>query len=97
MGQPLSGRGGIVAKTKQLKVGEWIVKPLFLSMAVVSAIGILQVVKGGSLGGAFYLLGERAFNTSTPGIALASLGGRELLRAYSIFSHPFLQDFRNTY
>lgn len=78
----------IIVKTKELKIETWILKPLFYSLAGVSALGILQVIKGGSLGGALYFLGERAFSLSTPGIALASLGGRQFLRAYSVFSHP---------
>ena len=78
----------LVARSKQLRAGEWIAKPLLFSLGMVALIGIAQVVKGGSLGGIVYFLGERAFSLSTPGIALTSLGGRELLRAYSIFSHP---------
>ncbi len=80
--------GTMVATSKELKAQDWIIKPLFLSLTVVSLIGIFQVVRGGSLGGLFYFLGERAFGLSTPGIALASWGGREVLRAYSVFSHP---------
>lgn len=80
--------GLIVAKSKDLKVKDWIVRPLLLSLVGVSLIAALQVTKGGSLGGLFYFLGERSFTLSTPGIALASLGGREILRAYSVFSHP---------
>ena len=78
----------VVAGTKDLKVGDWIVKPLTISMLGVSLIGILQVIKGGSMGGLLYFLGERSLDVSTPGIALTALGGREILRAYSTFSHP---------
>jgi len=78
----------LVARSKQLRAGEWIAKPLLFSLAMVALIGIAQVIKGGSLGGAVYYLGERAFSLSTPGIALTNIGGRELLRAYSTFSHP---------
>jgi O-antigen ligase len=35
-----------------------------------------------------YLLGERSFNISTPGIALTQILGRSFMRAYSTFSHP---------
>jgi O-antigen ligase len=45
-------------------------------------------VKGGTIGGLFYFLGERSFSLGTPGIALVSLNGAEYLRAYSTFSHP---------
>ncbi|MBI2103809.1 O-antigen ligase family protein [Candidatus Woesebacteria bacterium] len=63
-------------------------KPLSLSLIMISLIGILQFMKGGSLGGFLYLLGERSFNQSTPGIALSQFSGREYLRPYSVFSHP---------
>jgi hypothetical protein len=59
---------------------------LFLSATFFATIGIWQVLKGGTIG--LYLFGERSFSQSTPGIALASVGGREILRAYSTFSHP---------
>ncbi len=61
---------------------------LFFSLIFFCFIGVLQVVLGRTLGGAFYLLGERSFTLSTPGIALFSFGGRETLRAYSTFPHP---------
>ena len=65
-----------------------IVKVLFYSLTTFSLIGIFQFIKGGTIGGALYYLGERSFNQSTPGIALVSLMGAEHLRAYSTFSHP---------
>jgi len=58
----------------------WVVVESFLALA--------QVVKGGSIQGIFYYLGERKFTLSTIGIAQMSLGGEELLRAYGTFSHP---------
>lgn len=65
-----------------------IVKVLFFSLITFSLIGIFQFVKGGTVGGLLYFLGERSFNLGTPGIALVSLNGVERLRAYSTFSHP---------
>lgn len=65
-----------------------IVTTFFISLVVVSLIGIAQFIKGGTIGGILYYLGERTFNQSTSGIALVSLGGIEHMRAYSIFSHP---------
>lgn len=73
---------------------QWILKsPLFyraLSLAVIytSVIAILQFLKQQSLGGPLWFLGERLFLSSSPGIALADLFGRELLRPYGTFSHP---------
>jgi O-antigen ligase len=61
---------------------------LYFSLIFFSLIAILQFVLGKTLGGVFYFLGERSFNIFTPGIALAQIGGRDFLRAYSTFSHP---------
>jgi hypothetical protein len=49
-----------------------IVKTLFFSSITFSLIGIAQFIKGGTIGGLLYFLGERTFNQSTPGIALVS-------------------------
>lgn len=65
-----------------------IVYTLFYSSIFFSTIGIIQFVKGGTMGGLLYYLGERTFSQSTPGIALVSLNGAEYLRAYSTFPHP---------
>lgn len=73
---------------------QWILKsPFFyraLSLAVIytSVIAILQFIKQQSLGGPLWFLGERLFLSSSPGIALADVFGRELLRPYGTFSHP---------
>lgn len=61
---------------------------LFYSLVFFSIIGILQVLFGRTLGGLLYILGERSFSASTPGIALVEIFGRNYLRAYSTFSHP---------
>lgn len=61
---------------------------LFYSLIFFSVIGILQFILGRTLGGPLYLLGERNFNFSTPGIALTQILGRSFMRAYSTFSHP---------
>lgn len=53
-----------------------------------SMLGLAQIVKGGSLQGVFYWLGERRFNLTTIGIAQWSVIGNELIRAYGTFSHP---------
>lgn len=71
-------------KTKIKKM----VKILFYSATLVSVIGILQFIKGSTLGFPFNFLGERTFNLSTPGIALVQIFGIDYLRAYSVFSHP---------
>jgi O-antigen ligase len=65
-----------------------VIKILFWSSITFSLIGIFQFLKGATIGGPLYYLGERTFNMGTPGIALVSLNGVEHLRAYSTFSHP---------
>lgn len=61
---------------------------LFYSLILFSVIGIFQFILGKTLGGPLYLLGERSFDISTPGIALTQILGRSFMRSYSTFSHP---------
>ena len=65
-----------------------VAKTLCFSTITFSTIGLAQFIKGGTIGGLFYLLGERSFNVTTPGIALMNFLGRFYLRIYSTFSHP---------
>lgn len=51
-------------------------------------LGVSQVVKESSVGGIFWLFGERTFNVLTPGIARGTWLGRVFLRPYGTFSHP---------
>lgn len=53
-----------------------------------SLLTIAQYVNQGSIGGVLYFLGERSFNSQTPGIANASINGQLFLRPYATFSHP---------
>lgn len=69
-------------------VKKQILLPLLISGTVVSLLGIAQFIKGSTLGGLFYFLGERSFDLASPGIALVDINGRSFLRAYSTFSHP---------
>jgi hypothetical protein len=50
-------------------------------------LGLLQVMLGRTTGW-LWVLGERSFNVSTPGVATISVWGQELLRPYGTFSHP---------
>lgn len=61
---------------------------LFYSMLFFCFVGIVQFILQKTIGGPFYLLGERSFSVTTPGIALTSLLGRDFLRSYSTFPHP---------
>ena len=80
--------GLFVARAKDFNFSSWIAKPLFFSLIAVSAIAFIQFNLQGTTGGFLYLLGERSFTVTTPGIATFSLFGRELLRPYSVFPHP---------
>lgn len=64
------------------------IKLLVFSAVGFSLLGLSQFLKGGTLGGVFYFLGERNFNMATPGIALVNMFGQNYLRVYSTFSHP---------
>ncbi len=52
-----------------------------------SLLAILQFLLQRALGGPLWLLGERAFSASTPGIAQVNFT-RLLLRSYATFPHP---------
>jgi O-antigen ligase len=51
-------------------------------------LGLIQVLKQGSLGGPLWLLGERTFTIFTPGVARGAWRGEVFLRPYGTFSHP---------
>ena len=53
-----------------------------------SVLAIAQYINQGSIGGALYFLGERSFNSQTPGVANASINGELILRPYATFPHP---------
>ena len=51
-----------------------------------SLLAIAQFIKGSTLG--FWILGERTFSISTPGIAKFDFRGQQFLRPYGTFPHP---------
>ena len=53
-----------------------------------SVVAIWQFIIQKSIGGYLWFMGERTFNSLTPGIALGSWGGRSFLRPYATFPHP---------
>lgn len=63
-------------------------KPLFVSLCFSLLLALSQIISAKSAGGVLYFLGERTFNSNTPGIALGSFLGREFLRPYATFPHP---------
>jgi len=70
------------------KLRKTIIFALSLSLVAFVSIGLIQFVLQRTIGGPLYYLGERSFTSQTPGIALMSLFGKSLMRAYSTFSHP---------
>lgn len=65
-----------------------IVSALSLSLIFFFIIGFGQFILQRTIGGPLYLLGERSFTASTPGISLVNFFGKNIMRAYSTFSHP---------
>jgi hypothetical protein len=65
-----------------------IMAPLSLSTIVVAFLALAQFTLQSSLGGIFYVLGERSFSAATVGIAQVLVNGRLFLRPYSTFPHP---------
>ena len=80
--------GLFVARTKDFDFNSWIAKPLAYSLIAASIIAFIQFNLQRTIGGLMFLLGERSFAATTPGIATFALLGRELLRPYSVFPHP---------
>lgn len=77
-----------IKSARHFSYKDWFLKPMMASLVLFSLIGIGQFLKTESIGGLLYYLGERRFSISSPGIARASVMGKEYLRAYSTFSHP---------
>jgi O-antigen ligase len=76
-----------VYKNKQ-KITHSITLPLLISISFVLLISLLQILSGKTIGGPAFLLGERTFSLSTPGISKLYLFHRVFLRPYATFPHP---------
>lgn len=61
---------------------------LSISVFFQSVLAIAQFFNQGSLGGLFYVVGERTFSGQTPGIANVTIDGKLFLRPYATFPHP---------
>jgi len=77
-----------IIKNSKLKINNLLKGIIPVWIVVESLLGLAQVVKGGSLQGIFYWLGERSFDFSGIGVAQLSVAGNGLVRAYGTFSHP---------
>ena len=80
--------GLFIVRAKDFKFNSWVAKPLSFSLIAISVIAFIQFNLQKTTGGALFLLGERSFTATTPGIATFTIFGRELLRPYSVFPHP---------
>lgn len=66
-----------------------VVVQIFACVAlIVGTLALTQFFNQHSVGGLWYFGGERELSVQTPGVAKAALLGREVLRPYSLFSHP---------
>ncbi len=78
--------GVYIASQKYKEVKQIIFLGLTLAIIGESLLAIGQFITSKTLG--FWILGERSFTLSTPGIAKFDFYGREFLRPYGTFSHP---------
>ena len=84
--------GWLVAKTFTKRDIPLFVRTLSLSAIVSSVLAIWQFINQSSVGGLWYFLGERTFNSSTIGISTVNLD-HQILRAYGAFPHPNVAAF----
>lgn len=80
--------GIVIIKNESFKLFDNFIKPLSYSVFIICILGITQWLLGKTIGGPFYFLGERSFRLGDPGISSFNLFGVEMLRPYSVFSHP---------
>ena len=78
--------GVYMASTKYKDIKPILFRALGLAVASQSLLAILQFIKGGTLG--LWILGERTFSITTPGIAKFDFFGFQFLRPYGTFPHP---------
>lgn len=82
----IAGLFGVYIASQDFKSLGKIYLPLILGISGEALLAILQFIKGATLG--FWILGERSFTLTTPGIAKFDFYGSEFLRPYATFSHP---------
>jgi len=84
--------GFIVAQTFTKEDIPFFTYALVSSGVVSSFLAIWQLIAQHSIGGLWYFLGERTFDSSTIGISTVNLG-QEILRPYASFPHPNILAF----
>lgn len=67
---------------------KWTVKYLLIGALYSAFIATGQFIRQSSLGGLWWLFGERNFSLQTPGISKAIIFGKLILRPYATFPHP---------
>ncbi len=82
----IAGFFGVYIASQASKFKNIIFWGLGLAILMESSISLLQFIKGGTLG--LWILGERTFSISTPGIAKFDFRGVQFLRPYGTFPHP---------
>ncbi len=78
--------GVYIASQKLKEVSRIFYWGLTLCVLAEAVLAVGQFIKGATVG--FWILGERTFSLSTPGIAKFDFYGRDFLRPYSTFPHP---------
>lgn len=77
---------GIYIASSPKNVMERIKFPLSLALLFQGLLVVFQFLSGSSIG--FWILGERTFDLSTPGIATFNWQGQIFLRSYGTLPHP---------
>jgi O-antigen ligase len=79
---------GIYASQNIVRVFSLLGRTLPMALIFEFFLSLAQFLGQSSVGGPFWLLGERTFTIFTPGIARGSWMGEVFLRPYGTFSHP---------
>jgi hypothetical protein len=79
------GLGWYIIKTRPDL--SWVTFPLSIGVLYSSVLAITQFILQHSVGGPLWLLGERSFTVTTPGVARLDVP-QLLLRPYATFPHP---------
>jgi len=77
-----------LVREKKMEVKKMLGKIIPCWVLMEAGLGLAEIIKGGSVNGIMYWLGERRFEFTTVGIAQMSVLGEGIIRAYGTFSHP---------
>lgn len=78
---------GFIFAQNLIKMAD-VARLLAFIVIVLGIVGFAQFFNQHSVGSVLYYGGERELSVQTPGVAKASVLGREILRPYGLFSHP---------